>query len=508
MLQLWCLCITLCVAIASAQPDLSCLRTCLASKSTPSTFSDNSNWAKLASPFNLRLQYKPAVVVSADTVSHVSEGVKCASSCGGFKVQARSGGHSYASFSTGGQNGSVIIDLASLNTVTVHANKSATIEGGVRLGNLDLSLFDAGKRAISHGTCAGVGIGGHSTHGGYGYDSRAWGLALDHIEALEVVLADGSVQRVSAKQNEDVYWAARGAADSIAIVTKFHMRTQAAPEKLVYWSYDLSNCMSKKATFVAAFQHVQSFALNTTVQDRRLNWGMWLGTDSWSIQGKFFGTLTDWKTRIEPELLRTLPKPAGSDVREVSWLKAQALFEGSEDTAALAKPKEPGTYTEHDTFYTKSLTVPDPLSAEALGNWYTYATTAGAQITSPNQWSCDFDLYGGPDSQVSIYNSTWSAFQPRNALWTLQMSAGVEGNRAFDKKLISFVNGISTAITSKMPNTKFAAYHNYVDPELSPAEAHRLYFGSEVYERLLAIKKRVDPNGVFQNPLSVGVGDA
>ena len=42
----------------------------------------------------------------------------------------------------------------------------AKVGGGVRLGNLAQGVYDQGKRAISHGTCPGVGIGGHFTHGG------------------------------------------------------------------------------------------------------------------------------------------------------------------------------------------------------------------------------------------------------------------------------------------------------------------------------------------------------
>ena len=48
----------------------------------------------------------------------------------------------------------------------------ATVGGGVRLGNLAQGIWDQGKRALSHGTCPGVGIGGHFTHGGYGHTSR------------------------------------------------------------------------------------------------------------------------------------------------------------------------------------------------------------------------------------------------------------------------------------------------------------------------------------------------
>jgi len=54
----------------------------------------------------------------------------------------------------------------------------AKIGGGQRLGNVAEGLYKQGKRAIPHGTCPSVGVAGHALHGGYGYDSRKWGLGM------------------------------------------------------------------------------------------------------------------------------------------------------------------------------------------------------------------------------------------------------------------------------------------------------------------------------------------
>jgi FAD/FMN-containing dehydrogenase len=52
-----------------------------------------------------------------------------------------------------------------------------------------------------------VGAGGHFTHGGYGHSSRKWGLALDSIIALDVVLANGTyVEGCNATNEPDLYW--------------------------------------------------------------------------------------------------------------------------------------------------------------------------------------------------------------------------------------------------------------------------------------------------------------
>ena len=67
-----------------------------------------------------------------------------------------------------------------------------------------------------------------------------------------------------------------------------------------------------------------------------------------------------------------------------------------------------------------------------------------------------------------------------------------------------FIDGLSDALTSAQPQTSFGAYLNYVDPSLSPETAHELYYGSDLYSRLLAIKKEVDPFDVFWNPQAIG----
>jgi hypothetical protein len=68
----------------------------------------------------------------------------------------------------------MIIDLEGFDDITTYhkhlpgRNFNVTFGGGVRLGNLDTYTIND-KAAISHGTCAGIGVGGHFTHGGYGH---------------------------------------------------------------------------------------------------------------------------------------------------------------------------------------------------------------------------------------------------------------------------------------------------------------------------------------------------
>lgn len=64
----------------------------------------------------------------------------------------------------GGEDGALVIDLMNMKDFSMDTNTwQATIGGGTKLSDLTKKLHDNGKRAISHGTCPGVGIGGHAT---------------------------------------------------------------------------------------------------------------------------------------------------------------------------------------------------------------------------------------------------------------------------------------------------------------------------------------------------------
>ena len=154
------------VAIALSDPHGNTLTSCLSTAKIPISPPSSPNFTQLAAPYNLRLEHTSAVIVLPKTTQHISNAILCATHFG-VKVQAKSGGHSYASFSSGGQNGSVVISLEAFQDVVVDSAGVVKVGGGVRLGNLALGLFKQGGRAFPHGVCPGVGIGGHATHGGY-----------------------------------------------------------------------------------------------------------------------------------------------------------------------------------------------------------------------------------------------------------------------------------------------------------------------------------------------------
>lgn len=101
---------------------------CLTDKNVPFAISTSPNWTALQTPYNLRLQYTPAVITLPVTTQHVSDSVTCAAAAN-LKVQAKGGGHSYASYSSGGKDGSAIVDMENFNSISLDTGEA---KNGVR----------------------------------------------------------------------------------------------------------------------------------------------------------------------------------------------------------------------------------------------------------------------------------------------------------------------------------------------------------------------------------------
>ncbi|KAJ8145263.1 hypothetical protein OY671_001636 [Metschnikowia pulcherrima] len=134
----------------------------------------------------------------------------------------RSGGHGISGRST--NDGGIVLDLAALDQVEVldDATRLVRVGPGARWGGVAAALAPRGW-AITSGDSGGVGVGGLATAGGIGFLGRAHGSTIDHVRAVEVVLADGSVVRASDDENTDSFWAVRGAGAQVGIVTSFEL---------------------------------------------------------------------------------------------------------------------------------------------------------------------------------------------------------------------------------------------------------------------------------------------
>src|SRR5258708_5665904 len=83
---------------------------CLASSGVPQDYPGSADFSQDVLPYKLRLNFTPIALAVPLTVSQVQAAVVCASKVG-VSVNPKSGGHSYASHSIGGDDGHLVIDL-------------------------------------------------------------------------------------------------------------------------------------------------------------------------------------------------------------------------------------------------------------------------------------------------------------------------------------------------------------------------------------------------------------
>ncbi|MFI5692654.1 FAD-binding oxidoreductase [Kribbella sp. NPDC051586] len=141
-------------------------------------------------------------------------------------IAIRSGGHNAAGFGT--NDGGVVIDVRPMGEVKVLPNDVVRVGAGATWGEVAARLSELGL-AISSGDTASVGVGGLMAGGGIGWMVRKYGLAIDNVVSAEVVTADGSVRRVDAANEPELFWGLRGAAGSLGVVTSYDITAVRQP---------------------------------------------------------------------------------------------------------------------------------------------------------------------------------------------------------------------------------------------------------------------------------------
>ncbi len=177
----------------------------------------------------------------------------------------RSGGHGVSGRST--NDGGIVIDLSRLNRIEVldEATRRVRVEPGARWADVAAALAPHGW-ALTSGDSGGVGVGGLATAGGIGWLSRKHGLTIDHLHAVDLVLADGTGVRASDTEHPDLFWAVRGAGANVGIVTAFELEADEVGEvgfaQLAYDASDLSGFLQRWGAAVeAAPRDVTSFLI-------------------------------------------------------------------------------------------------------------------------------------------------------------------------------------------------------------------------------------------------------
>jgi hypothetical protein len=190
----------------------------------------------------------PGLVLAPRTPAEVADAIGFANRQRNLSLGIRSGGHGISGRST--NRGGLVIDVGAMNSVEVldRGRRLVRIGPGATWKQVSAALHPYGW-AIGSGDYGGVGVGGLATAGGIGLLSREQGLTIDRLRAVELVLADGSEVRASAAENQDLFWAVRGAGANFGVGTAFEFEAAEAGEvgwaQLVFVSTDLEGTLRR-----------------------------------------------------------------------------------------------------------------------------------------------------------------------------------------------------------------------------------------------------------------------
>lgn len=170
----------------------------------------------------------PDRIVQANDVEEVIAAVKRARDQG-HTIGICSGGHSWAQNHI--RNGGMLLDLSRLNSIAINeADGTAIIGPGCVAGELNAALVKH-KLFFPVAHAYTVGMGGFLLQGGFGWNSRASGLACQSVIGIDVVLADGTLVHASEQENPELLWAARGAGPGFfGVVVRFHLKLHRRPK--------------------------------------------------------------------------------------------------------------------------------------------------------------------------------------------------------------------------------------------------------------------------------------
>ena len=420
--------------------------------------------------WNGMIDRRPRLIVRASGPGDVAPTIAFARRTG-LQLAIRGGGHNVAG--NGSVDDGIVLDLRDLNGVEVDPDRRLVRVGaGATLGDIDRATQPFGL-AVPIGVVSGTGIGGLTLGGGVGWLTRAYGLTIDNLVSADVVLATGASVRADATEHPDLFWGLRGGGGNFGVVTAFTFRAYPhGPDvfagSLIYQAARWSEALRAYADWSAGLPDELTTLITFMVPPG--DWDM--GDQPVMLLGFAWAGADDGSGRAAIDRLRATCVPDLEMLDPTTWIAFQSAFDAS-------LPPTSRAYWRNVWF--------DRLDDAVIDGIVTHAAAQTRVGTA-----ADLHHMGGAFGRVGA-NET--AFPDRTAGFWLNIY-GFWAGAADDGPNSAWVKGFSDDL---QPLAASGQYVNFLGRDEGDARAKALaVYGPAKYERLVAIKRRYDPDNVFR----------
>jgi len=430
--------------------------------------SSDAGYDEARKVYNGMIDKRPRVIARCTDVADVMAAVEYGRE-NKLLTAIRGGGHNGGGL--GICDDGLVIDLSRMKGIRVDpAALTVRAQGGCTGGDLDHATHAFGM-ATPSGTVSTTGVAGLTLGGGIGHLTRPYGLSIDNLLGVDMVLADGRFVTASENQNPDLFWAVRGGGGNFGVVTSFQFRLH--PVALVnagptFWPIEQTPQVMKayKQFILEAPEDVSGFFAFLTVPPVPLFPAELHGRKMCAVI--WCSTAAPEKSEKITKAMRSVGKPALDHVGPVPFPALQSLFDPL---------LPPGLQ-----WYWRADFVKD-FSDEAIAKHFEQALKAPAGL-----------------SQVHIYpingaahrvGRTDTAFSYRDANFALVI-VGVDPSPANGPAVTKWCKDYFDAVH---PYSAGGAYVNFMMDE--GQDRVKASF-RENYDRLATVKKKYDPANFFR----------
>lgn len=410
----------------------------------------------------------PAVISRCANVADVIHAVTFAQD-ENLSVAIRSGGHNAAGL--GSYDDGLVIDLSTLKGIRVDPKtQTARVEPGCIWGEVDHATHAFGL-ATPSGVISTTGVGGLTLGGGHGYLSRKYGLTIDNLLEVDMVLADGAFVTANANQNEDLFWAVRGGGGIFGIVTSLLFRLHPVDTIVggpTFWPLENSGKILRwyREFIREAPEDLYGFFAYLTVPPVPLFPEELHGEKVCGAIWCYTGPAEKAHNVFKP--VREISEPLIDNIQELPYPMLQSVHDDL---------YPPGLYWYKKANFVKEIT------DEAITIHEEYSSKMPSIHSTMHLYPIN-----GASHRVG---SNDTAFSHRDANWS-QVIIGVDPDPSNNDKITDWARSYSQAL---QPHANSGGYVNFMMDE-GKDRIKATYRGN--YERLVKIKKKYDPDNFFR----------